>query len=133
LTSIAINNLCDLVIRCGDEGALHLTSVDYLLFQHAELPLHRLKLVTHGVHLPPHDGALLTRIMSTDPYSNHTDGRGGPKASDAKMLPAPIALLLGSLLIVGSLKFLFYALERGGKLLCPTGSTRFPPQSRTPG
>lgn len=34
------------------------------------------------------------------------------------MLPGPIALLLGGLLVVASIKFLFYALDCGGKLLC---------------
>ena len=51
LISSAIINFCNLVIRCGDEGPLHLAGVDYLLLQHEKLSLHRIGLGLHDGEL----------------------------------------------------------------------------------
>jgi hypothetical protein len=86
LVGLAAHNFCYLVVSCGDEGTLHLASIDYLLFQHAKLSLHRIGLglydgelsgegsvsslarCAHLVHLTTEDNVL---------RNAHTDGGQG--------------------------------------------------------
>jgi hypothetical protein len=75
--------------------------------------------IPHGFKLALHDEALFAGVMGADPNGRDTNKARKPKTQKSKSLPTPIAFLLGSLLIVGSVKLLFYALDRGNNLLYP--------------
>jgi len=74
-------------------------------------------LIFHFDQLIMHDRALLTSVMATYPNGSDANSGGGPKSDNARSLPTPIAFFLGSLFIVGSVKCLFYAMDRDGYLL----------------
>lgn len=69
------------------------------------------------IQLSLHTSSLLPGIMSTEPDGGDPDKARKPKAEESKFLPAPVAFLLGCMLVVGSTKLLLYALDRGGYLM----------------
>jgi hypothetical protein len=80
----------------------------------------------HFIKLPRHDISLPVRVATTDDNSKGTDRGGSPKPKDLPLIPPPLASLVGAILVVGSSKLLFNAMDGSGKLVCAAFLGGFP-------
>src|SRR5205085_1738934 len=63
-----------------------------------------------------HNPTLLMRVDGSNDDRHNTYRSGGPKTKDTTFLPPIFVCILGAGLIVGSVKLLFYSMDRGGNV-----------------
>jgi hypothetical protein len=131
LIRITGNNFCNLVIRCGDEGTLHLAGVDYLLLQHAKLSLHRFALVSHNAELFAHSHEVFSGLLvsaaqreplqASGPNTEKTDYYQQPSRANQPAryryqwgFVGALAICVGAALIRASME-LFYEADKAAR------------------